>query len=63
MISLSDRQLQTVMTAPAGMTPEKRSMFLERVGAMLVMRGSFTDSDLAEVVKLARVGLAHQPAA
>jgi hypothetical protein len=38
MIALSDNQLQTVMTF-AAIPPEKRSTFLEPVGAMLTMRG------------------------
>jgi hypothetical protein len=51
------------MDAAAGMTPEKRSTFLERIGAMLAMRGRghFTDDDLADVVSLALVGLTHRP--
>jgi hypothetical protein len=39
MIALSDNQLQTVMTFAADIPPEKRSTFLEPVGAMLTMRG------------------------
>ena len=37
--SLSDAQLKTVMTFAAAIPPEKRPMFLERVGAMLAFRG------------------------
>jgi len=46
-----------VMTE-ADLSPEKRSVFLERVSAMLNMRGRrFTDADLIEIAALARAGL------
>jgi len=38
-LALSDAQLKTVMVFAAGIPPEKRSTFLERVAAMLAMRG------------------------
>jgi hypothetical protein len=38
-LALSDAQLKTVMTLAAAITPEKRSAFLERVAAMLAIRG------------------------
>jgi hypothetical protein len=38
MLSLNDAQ-KTLMTFAADIPPDKRSMFLERVGAMLAMRG------------------------
>jgi len=62
MVSLSDSQLRTLMTAAADMPPEKRSMFLERVGAMLALRGRghFNDADVADVVALASCGLVHR---
>jgi hypothetical protein len=49
------------MTFAAGIP----AMFLERVGAMLAMRGRghFNDDDVAEIAKLALTGLARQPAA
>jgi hypothetical protein len=64
MISLSDHQLETVMTAAGAIAPEKRSMFLERVAAMLAMRGRghFNDADVADVAQLALTGLAHEAA-
>ena len=37
--------------------------FLQRVGAMLKMRGRFTDDDVTDVTKLASTGLAQQPPA
>jgi len=58
-------RLQTLMTLAADIPPEKRSTFLERVGAMLAIRGRghFDDSDVAEVARLASTGLARRPAA
>jgi hypothetical protein len=55
--------LKIVMTAANSLPVERRSVFLERVGAMLRMRGRFTDDDVADVAKLALTGLAQQPAA
>ena len=65
MLALSDSQLKTLMTFAADIPQEKRSTFLERVGAMLAMRGRghFNDDDVAEIAKLALTGLARQPAA
>ena len=63
MISLSDHQL-SIVTDMARMVPvERRDIFLQRCGAMLRMRGRFTDADVADVAQLALTGLAHQPAA
>jgi hypothetical protein len=61
MIALSDNQLQTLMIVAADITPEKRSMFLERVSAMLALRGRghFTDADVTDVASLALCGLVH----
>ena len=36
---------------------EKRNVYLRRIGAMLRMRGRFTDADVAEVTRLALAGL------
>ena len=51
MLGLSDAQLQTLMTFAADIPQEKRSTFLERVGAMLAVRGRghFSDDDVAEI--------------
>jgi hypothetical protein len=59
MLGLSDAQLQTLMTFAADIPPDKRSTFLERVGAMLAVRGRghFNDDDVAEVAQLALTGL------
>jgi hypothetical protein len=62
MISLSDAQLQTVMQAAAGIDPERRDIFLQRCAAMLKLRGRFTDSDVADVTRLALCGLSHHHA-
>ena len=51
------------MTLAAEIVPEKRSAFLERVGAMLTVRGRFDDAYVAEAAKLALIGLARRPAA
>ena len=56
MISLTDSQPQTVMDAGARLEPERRDIFLRRVGAMLRVRGRFTDTDVA---RLAMAGLIH----
>lgn len=57
MISLSDQQLDVVMTAARGLALERRSVFLERVAAMLKLRRRFDDADVAEVTALALCGL------
>jgi len=63
-LALTDAQLKTVMgIAAAIQLPDKRSAFLERVGAMLVLAGRFDDAYVAEVARLALIGLAQQPAA
>ena len=57
MIALTDHQLATVMDAAATIAPERRDIFLERVGAMLKVRGRFTDADVHDVTALALCGL------
>jgi len=39
MLALTDSQLQLVMAAAGGLSPEKRSLFLERIAARLRLRG------------------------
>jgi hypothetical protein len=63
MIALTDSQLAAVMDAARTLPVERRDTFLQRVGAMLRMRGRFTDDDVADVTTLALTGLAQQPAA
>jgi hypothetical protein len=58
--ALSDSQLRIVLTAAAAVLPDRRSLFLERTSAMLVLRGRFDDRDVAAVVKLATCGLVVQ---
>jgi hypothetical protein len=50
------------MTAAKGLAPERRSVFLERIAAMLKLRHRFTDDDVAEVTALALCGLVQQTA-
>ena len=65
MIGLTDTQLAIVMGAARVLPVEKRDIFLQRIAAMLALRGRgrFTDTNVAEVAQLALTGLAHQPAA
>ena len=65
MISLNDAQLKSVMAAASHVPIEKRSQFLERIAAMLALRGRghFTDGDVDNAVKLALVGMVHASAA
>jgi hypothetical protein len=55
MFSLSGPQLKIVMEAARGVSVQKRSVFLERVAALVNVRGP--DDDLTEVTKLAGTGL------
>ena len=57
MVSLSDPQLKNVMDAALALAPERRDIFLQRVGAMLRMRRRFTDADVQDVARLALCGL------
>ncbi|MGB8588811.1 MAG: hypothetical protein WCD87_24640 [Pseudolabrys sp.] len=63
MLGLTDNQLRVVMDAAKTLPVERRDTFLQRCGAMLKLRGRFTDADVIDVVTLALTGLAHQPAA
>ena len=54
---MSDRDLAIVMTAARVLTPERRDIFLQKVVAMLKLRGCFTDGDVADVTQLALCGL------
>ena len=59
MIGLTDNQLTAVMDAARTLPVEKRDVYLQRIAAMLTMRGSghFTDNDVTEVARLALSGL------
>ena len=61
MIGLTDIQLKIVMHAARLVPVEKRDTFLQRIAAMLTMRGRghFTDGDVTDVAKLAMAGLVH----
>ena len=63
-LSLSDAQLQSLMTIAAGVPVEKRSVFLGRVAVRLRLKTGthFTDADLADAVRRALVGLIHSAA-
>ena len=58
-LALTDEQLTTVMAAATCLAPERRDIYLQRIGAMLKLRGRFNDVDVAEVVQLALYGLAQ----
>jgi len=61
---LDNDQLAKIMFAASGLPPEKRGVFLERVGARLGLRGSqLTDSNLDNAIQIALQGLVHNSAA
>ena len=63
MIGLTDSQLRVVMTAARQLSVEKRDIYLQKIAAMLVLRGrAHFNSDAADVAKLALCGLVQQPA-
>jgi len=59
MISLTDKQLQTIIDTAASMSPDRRDVYLRRIEAMLRLLRPFDDSDVAEISKLASCGLVH----
>jgi len=63
MISLSDNQLQTVMTAAGPLALEKRACFLERIAAQFGCVRRPSDGDVEAAVRAALKGLVHVPAA
>ena len=64
MLGLTDIQLGTVMDAARTLPVEKRDLFLQRIAAMLALRGRrVTDADVADVAALALRGLIHTDAA
>jgi hypothetical protein len=60
MISLNDVQLANRNDRGRHAGPRTRAVFLERVGAMLKLKGRFSDDDVADVVSLALCGLIHR---
>lgn len=65
MIGLTDIQLGTVMDAARCLPVEKRDLYLQRIAAMLAVRGRghFEDSDVHDVTALALAGLVLTPTA
>ena len=55
MLGLTDYQLKIVMGAARSVPVEKRDTYLQRIAAMLALRGHgrFTDTDVADVAQLA----------
>jgi hypothetical protein len=64
-IALSAAQLGIVLAAAGSAPIEKRDTFLQRIAAMLTLRGRghFTNSDVDDAVRLALVGMVHESAA
>ena len=64
MLGLTDNQLRVVMDAAHMVPVEKRDLYLQRIAAMLTVRGRghFNDSDVHEVTTLAIAGLIQQTA-
>jgi hypothetical protein len=67
MIALTDRQLETVMTAATPLPVEKRTVLLERIAAHLSLHGRragyrFGDADVALAVRMALQGLTQSAA-
>jgi hypothetical protein len=67
MLALTDYQLATVMAAATGLSPEKRSVLLERVAAHLQLYGRRAgrrvgDADVALAVRVALQGLTQSAA-
>src|SRR5262245_48242692 len=61
-LSLSDHQLALVSDAAKSLSPEKRGVYLQRIAAVLELRGRFSDDDVAVVAKLALTGGGDAPA-
>jgi hypothetical protein len=59
-MALMDAQLSILMTTARALDSERRGLFLERVGAMLKLRGRFADGDVGEIADLALCGLVQQ---
>jgi hypothetical protein len=68
-IALSDSQLARVMTAAVPLSPEKRSVLLERIAAHLKLHGHrgcgrcYGDADIEAALASGLQGLAHKSAA
>jgi hypothetical protein len=60
MLALTNQQLSAIMAAARTLSVEKRGQYLQRIAAMLEMRGRFSDGDVSDVAALALVGLVQQ---
>jgi peptidoglycan/LPS O-acetylase OafA/YrhL len=65
MTDLTDTQLGTVMDMARTLPVEKRDLYLQRIAAMLSVRGRgrFNDADVADAAKLAMAALVQTPTA
>jgi hypothetical protein len=61
-VTLTDSQLDIVTNTARKLPPEKRSVYLERVVAVLQRRGRFNDADVGTIAQAALHGLV-QPVA
>jgi hypothetical protein len=59
MLGLTDHQLRIVMGSARSLPVEKRDVYLQRIAAILALRGHgrFTDTDVADVARLAMARL------
>jgi hypothetical protein len=63
MLALTDSQMHAVMDVAKTLPVEKRDLFLQRLGAMLELRGHrYADRHLQELAQLAACGLVHRAA-
>jgi len=59
-LSLTGHQIEIVMDAARALPVEKRSLLLERIAAMVNLRGRrVTDNDVIDLTVLALTGLSH----
>jgi hypothetical protein len=59
-LPIATSELKTVMATAAQLPQTKRDIFLQRCAAMLEMRNRFSDSDVADVARLAMAGLVQR---
>ena len=55
-LPIATSELKTVMVTAARLPQTKRDIFLQRCATMLEMRNRFSDSDVADVARLAMAG-------
>ena len=65
MIPFTDAQLDIVLRGARDLAPEKRSVYLERIGALLAQRaGKFADADVVTAMEISlRSLMQHESAA